>query len=395
MASLAATPASRFRTPEPVEEKTTLDTYGLRLLPGFEPPAPAGASSRTSPAICRSEDTKSPEAFKAWATRLRKSSLQRRKSAPLTDANASSSSPTAMGYAAKGRPPGHTELDRRVIAWPTPRSSDTNGAGQHGQGGADLRKTTQNWQTPTSAAEAPNLGSNIKRGPKSLLAQAQWATPAARDVKGSYSREALTRKDGKDRTNDLLPTQAEYHLDEFTCQACGYLMETDDAYGCPNCEGGGLPPLPMSTGGDESSPSAPTSRRRLNPTFVEGLMGWPLGWTSLVVTDCESWATVASRHRLPTHGDSSGESSGSSGPVETENWPTPRARDHHVEGVNSDDEKVYSPSLARVVERNWTTPTAGDGAGGQTEPSEARRKGGGDRSLRVDAAQWEPPGDAE
>lgn len=39
----------------------------------------------------------------------------------------------------------------------------------------------------------------------------------------------------------------------------------------------------------------------------------------------------------------------------------------------------------------WTTPTKGDGDGGQTQPSAARRQGGGDRSLRVDAAQWPTP----
>lgn len=47
-------------------------------------------------------------------------------------------------------------------------------------------------------------------------------------------------------------------------------------------------------------------------------------------------------------------------------------------------ENVSSSSL-------WTTPTKGDGDGGQTQPSAARRQGGGDRSLRVDAAQWPTP----
>lgn len=116
-----------------------------------------------------------------------------------------------------------------------------------------------------------------------------------------------------DRTNDTLPTQADYHLDEFTCQGCGYLMETGDAYGCPNCEGLGLQAQPMLTDGEESSESALTSRRRLNPTFVEGLQGWPLGWTSLVVTDCESWGTASSPSKRLEHGDSSGRSSALSG----------------------------------------------------------------------------------
>ena len=184
-----------------------------------------------------------------------------------------------------------------------------------------LQVIVQNWQTPTSAAEAPNLGSNIKRGPKSLLAQAQWATPVASD-------------DGRKVTSASLQPgligQATDFAGRLDPETTGRLSR--NAYGRP----------------------------RLNPTFVEGLMGWPIGWTDLaVLTGCESWATASSLHRQPMHGDSSGGSSALSGPV-----------------------------------TNWTTPTAGDGAGGQTEPSEARRRGGGDRSLRVDAAQWQPPGDA-
>jgi DNA (cytosine-5)-methyltransferase 1 len=33
--------------------------------------------------------------------------------------------------------------------------------------------------------------------------------------------------------------------------------------------------------GPQSSENAPTSRRRLNPRFVEWLMGFPIGWTEL------------------------------------------------------------------------------------------------------------------
>jgi hypothetical protein len=265
MGSLAATPASRFRTPVPVEAKTTPDTSGPPSLPGFEPSSPAGASSRTSPAICHSDSTRSPETFKAWATQLRRSSLQRRKSAPHTDASGSSSSQwqTPADFQGKyRRQVGQTERAERLL----PGQAE------------DLiwvpKEAVQNWQTPTSAAETPNLGSNIKRGPKPLLAQAQRATPTARDHKdGANPSENVP-------TNGLLGRQA------------------------PRTQ------MP----GDESSPSAPTSRRRLNPTFVEGLMNWPIGWTDLAVrTDCESWATASSLHRLPTHGGSSGESSGSSG----------------------------------------------------------------------------------
>ena len=71
-----------------------------------------------------------------------------------------------------------------------------------------------------------------------LTGQAQWATPTSRDHKdGPMQTETPT--------NHLLGRQA-----------------------------------PRSaTGGQTSSPSTPNSPRRLNPLFVELLMGLPLGWT--------------------------------------------------------------------------------------------------------------------
>jgi hypothetical protein len=49
--------------------------------------------------------------------------------------------------------------------------------------------------------------------------------------------------------------------------------------------------------GQESSPADPTSRRRLNPRFVEWLMGFPLGWTNTEPTDCDAAAMESWRCR--------------------------------------------------------------------------------------------------
>lgn len=76
---------------------------------------------------------------------------------------------------------GNNDSSRRTVAlasWATPRTSDTNGAGLHGNGGADLRT------------------------------QASWATPSARDWKDTGDLEqSRFRKDGKER-NDTIPRQA-------------------------------------------------------------------------------------------------------------------------------------------------------------------------------------------
>lgn len=50
------------------------------------------------------------------------------------------------------------------------------------------------------------------------------------------------------------------------------------------------PDLESETPGAPRSPSGPNSRRRLNPLFVEWLMGWPIGWTA-----CEPLGTEWSR----------------------------------------------------------------------------------------------------
>ena len=54
-------------------------------------------------------------------------------------------------------------------------------------------------------------------------------------------------------------------------------------------------PAPASSG-PESLPSAPTSRPRLNPAFVEWLMGLPHGWTDFVPLGTE-WFRYRRRMR--------------------------------------------------------------------------------------------------
>lgn len=172
-----------------------------------------------------------------------------------------------MGYAAQGRPPGQVKLDTEAKQWGTPNAHPRTFDQREVDHGEQIANQAHNWQAPTAAAEAPNMGSNIKRGPKSLLAQAQWATPVASDDGRKVTSASLQP--------GLIGEAAEFagRLDPETTGRLSL-----NAYGRP----------------------------RLNPTFVEGLQGWPIGWTSLVVTDCESWATASCLSRPPTHGDSSG-----------------------------------------------------------------------------------------
>ena len=109
IASLAATPASHFPLPVIAAAKPTSAISGQMSLVFFESANQHGASSRTSPVICLSEDTTSSESFKAWASVLRAHCGRRRKSArPIGESGCSSLLPTptiAGNYNRKGASP--------------------------------------------------------------------------------------------------------------------------------------------------------------------------------------------------------------------------------------------------------------------------------------------------
>lgn len=131
------------------------------------------------------------------------------------------------------------------------------------------RRGHKRWATPNARdgdRNAPDLkstqGGNLNRD--AIL----WPTPNGRDYKGGYSPSALVRKNGISRM-DLLPTQAMYW----------------------NSAGRSLQDQTTDPAGKLFSPSGRLSRLRLNPSFVEWLMGLPLGWTSLSLRDSSSLET--------------------------------------------------------------------------------------------------------
>lgn len=215
IASLAATPASRSAWPGGVSEQTTQDTFGRLSLGWSESAPPPSASSRTSPVICRSEDTTSPESFKAWATALRAHCGRRRKSARLTDESASSS------------------------LLPTP--------------------------------SACSYGSN-KGG------------AAGRVGKERHSLESMARR-------GLLPTPSASHCE--TRPAATWNMASQSGRSLGAMARHAMWPTPTST---------PQVGGQLNPTWVEWLMGWPLGWTACALVE-----TASSQRKRPPRSSSSGE----------------------------------------------------------------------------------------
>ena len=178
----------------------------------------------------------------------------------------------AAGEIARVRKTRAPTLLKAVAMWPTPRVTDTQGAGEHGDGGNDLRTEAEQWQMPGTDSFRSRGGEYVDEAGLDRQAR-MWRSPTSRDWKGESAESWRTRE-----TGDLTPTLA------------------DKVLSLP------LPTTPKD--GQPSSESAPTSRRRLNPLFVEWLMGWPIGWTSLAPLGSGSPATESSRSRRRSRGAS-------------------------------------------------------------------------------------------
>jgi len=114
--------------------------------------------------------------------------------------------------------------------WPTPTVQDSEQAGgkgciASGKRGLSLHQATQLWPTPTVCGNYNRKGASATSGDGLATAVKTWATPQARDFRSG----STDRWDNPDRSRNL------------------------------NDQIGG----------------------QLNPTWVEWLMGWPLGWTDL------------------------------------------------------------------------------------------------------------------
>jgi hypothetical protein len=202
--------------------------------------------------------------------------------------------------------------------WPTPRSSEnenrtTQNAPSHGKthgkilaGEACNVSTSMNWTTP-SVCDGQRGGSITEAMSGTSLTQQVntiWATPSVADTtggrmarSGDRSSEMLLKGPAASLSDQWMTPRVsetdQYQYDRgnkerpvLTLQGQSQAMPTLAS---------SLPDHPISTVGEESS----KIRRTLNPLFVEWLMGWPPGWTSLALTppasnDCACSATALS-----------------------------------------------------------------------------------------------------
>lgn len=237
ISSLRDTPASHLVPPGGGSAPTIPGISGPTSLASSESAAPPPSSSKTFPTIYVWDSARSSMSWDRWVIALRRDSLLRRKSARAMSACACLPWPTPRTFDAEQRgtinlgPSSSHTLGNAAAMWPTPKAS-SGGANsklqERGAGGPDLVETVQS-----------------------------WPSPAARDWRSPNSRSSQERRNVQSRRGQQLPNFVEHCFPS-------------------------LPPAPIPPSGRASS----TSTRRLNPRFVEWLMGWPIGWT-----DCGSAVT--------------------------------------------------------------------------------------------------------
>jgi hypothetical protein len=281
MASLAVSPASPTATQASASESLTSETSGPPSPDWYSMLRQRSASSRTYQASLLTTGETFDPTYRPWVTRLRKASSQRRRSARLIFANASSGWPTArvttgdytrdQGQQGAERP----SLEGVAKNWPTPSTApeapNTNSNTVNGP--TSLGEAATIWQTPTSGGHHSHHSGDLKHTYDLLPKQAQsWATPAQRDHKGRDLPRAP-------KSGPSLPEQV-HRLAWSTPSAMDGSAGPQDA---ANRAGGpSLPAQVMQTDGPDGSKTG----RVLNPRFVEALMGWPSG-----LTDYESSVT--------------------------------------------------------------------------------------------------------
>lgn len=141
-------------------------------------------------------------------------------------------------------PAGGSEVPERVVLLPTPRTSDTNGAGVHGAGGLDLRTVLALLPTPRAAD-----------GPKGAVTASESTSRRVAAGQANLAEPVVTK---------LLPTPGAGVQDWKEYEPA--IRRQEQAFGRPA-------PGPTEIG--------PKGGRRLAPGFSEWLMGWPEGWTNV------------------------------------------------------------------------------------------------------------------
>ncbi|WP_234033124.1 hypothetical protein [Erythrobacter rubeus] len=180
-------------------------------------------------------------------------------------------------------------LSEKAQTWPTPMAGSPARGENNAAGNSDFSRKAMElagemqWQSPTVGLTEG--GSKTRSGARSsemlLPGQAEhWPTPASRDHKGANSTDHVTTNGTGRMHMDQLPNFVEH---SFPLSPLVQAIRS----GPPSSKPSRwllrlylmLTRPDMPTFKRKRSWVRRVSRRKLNPYFVEWLMGWPIGWT--------------------------------------------------------------------------------------------------------------------
>ena len=186
--------------------------------------------------------------------------------------------PMALSFD-KSHQPGQSAIDEVARNWPTPitsydqRTDDAHAAakakakakyeaGEYADGcGApgmmDLQRVATHWPTPTTRDEKGPGPTHTKGGRDLATDATHWPTPTAMDSKSSGASYPKTAMHNPGVT--LTDAALRIHRPDLTTPQDGQPTSSDGQ--------GSIRPLRV------------PSSRVLSASFVEALMGWPLGWS--------------------------------------------------------------------------------------------------------------------
>jgi hypothetical protein len=282
IASLRASRASRGASPESAEESQTSGGSGNTSRTSFATWDPSGLCWRTCQGSLLEEEL--PEFSGRWPSSgsMRNGAVcERQTLAPRTSATGGSVWPTADASVAQDGESPETWLARRdrlketknngngcgtplamaAAMWPTAQAHDaTTGKTPEqvaamrarGHGVSNLNEVSANWQTP--ATDSFRSRGWDRKDEMGLDQQAKWVTPRAGAGQNRNTTNPPSCAEG--RRGIFLSVQA-----NMASHDLGHQAQASE------------------TSGDGSSEKTPSCPQRLNPTFVEWLMGFPRGWS--------------------------------------------------------------------------------------------------------------------
>ena len=181
---------------------------------------------------------------------------------------------------------GELPLPSQAAKWDTPDCNTSTYS--NGKMGPNIREQAATWNANSAPTNTPNTLADTAAQTAKGADLTTWPTPASRDYRTPNSKTLMERGGGT--KGEQLPNYVEHHFSPQAQPTQPGPESSPDSHG-----------LPQHSASKNSTTHRPLSRR-LNPMFVENLMGWPLDWTSTHEHSASSAAATASfRLKLALH----------------------------------------------------------------------------------------------